>query len=110
MVRKLHSLHKSINHKVECAFTSNGEYLISGSECGAVAVYPVGSNLDGTSETSGGSEAALPVGMTLQRHTGPTCSVAACPQESRPWLIVSASYDGSAVVWSSRAQYDCLLD
>ena len=100
--QKLHSSHKSNNYKVECAFTSNDEYLISGSECGAVAIYPVGG-------TNSNSITANAKAVTLQKHNGPTCSVAACPQKSRPWLIVSASYDGSAVVWASQAHYDCCL-
>ena len=85
--QKLHSSHKSENHKVECTFTSNDEYLISGSECGAVAIYPL--HLEDKNGATNNVDAA-----TLQGHKGPTCSVAACPQISRPWLIVSASYDG----------------
>jgi len=101
--QKLHSSHKSNNYKVECTFTSNDEYVISGSECGNVAIYPVNlTNDDGSSSNEGAVKATI-----LQRHKGPTTSVASCPQISRPWLFVSASYDGSAVVWASQAQYDC---
>jgi len=103
--QKLYSAHKSNNYKVECAFTSNDEYLISGSECGAVAIYPVnsnGNNMDATAMVNANA-------TTLKRHAGPTCSVAACPRTSRPWLIVSASYDGSAIVWASQSQHDCCL-
>jgi len=104
--KKLHSSHKSNNYKVECTFTSNDEYLVSGSECGDIAIYPV--NLDGDSsnnhDSSTSNEATI-----LKRHQGPTTSVAACPQTKRPWLIVSASYDGTAVAWASQAQYDCCL-
>ncbi|KAL7551437.1 hypothetical protein ACHAWF_015483 [Thalassiosira exigua] len=101
--RKLHSSHMGSNYKVECAFASNEEYVVSGSEDGAVAVYPVGDlDTNGISAHGGGAR-----GKALQRHTGPTCSVAACPQTSRPWLAVSASYDGTAVVWASEAHFDC---
>ncbi|KAL7531355.1 hypothetical protein ACHAXR_003993 [Thalassiosira sp. AJA248-18] len=99
--QKLHP--RSKNYKVECTFTANDEYLISGSECGALAIYPVGDSNryhDTTTTTKG--EATI-----LKRHKGPTVSVAACPQITRPWLVVSASYDGSAIVWASQAQYDC---
>jgi len=107
--QKLHSSHKSNNYKVECTFTSNDEYVISGSECGDVAIYPVDLNNittdDGASKVVKGKEAA----DILHKHRGPTTSVAACPQTKRPWLVVSASYDGGAVVWASQAQYDCCL-
>ena len=33
--QKLHSSHVSNNYKVECAFTSNNKYVVSGSECRA---------------------------------------------------------------------------
>lgn len=109
--QKLHSSHKSNNYKVECTFTSNDEYVVSGSECGDVAIYPVDfnnittvNNSDASKVVKGKEAAAI-----LHKHTGPTTSVAACPQTKRPWLIVSASYDGSAVVWASQAQYDCCL-
>ena len=66
-----------------------------------MVIYPVDLN-------GGGGNAANQDATILHRHKGPTCSVAACPQKSRPWLMVSASYDGSAVVWASEAQYDCV--
>mmetsp|Transcript_32995 Transcript_32995/g.79819 ORF Transcript_32995/g.79819 Transcript_32995/m.79819 type:complete len:394 (+) Transcript_32995:130-1311(+) len=106
--QKLHSSHKSNNYKVECAFTSNNEYLVSGSECGAVVIYPVDS--DSGDNNRGMAKPPTNPATKLQRHTGPTCSVATCPQKSRPWLLVSASYDGTAVVWASRAQHDCVLE
>ena len=90
---------------MECTFTSNDECVVSGSECGDIAIYPV--KLDGDSsnhDSSSSIEATI-----LKRHQGPTTSVAACPQTKRPWLIVSASYDGTAVAWASQAQYDCCL-
>ena len=118
--QKLHSSHVSNNYKVECAFTSNDEYVISGSECGAVAVYSVDFDSMDADDCGGGAERSTAVarakprvkerGTTLRGHKGPTCSVAACPQSSRSWLILSASYDGTAVVWASREQHDCCFD
>lgn len=102
--QKLHSFHKSNNYKMECAFTSNDEYVVSGSECGAVAIYPV---TNANNSNDGDGTRAKAKATVLQRHKGPTSSVATCPQTSRPWLMVSASYDGSAVVWASQAHYDC---
>ena len=49
-------------------------------------------------------------GTTLRGHKGPACSVAVCPQSSRPWFILSASYNGTAMVWASREQHDCCFD
>ena len=108
--QKLHSSHRSNNYKVECTFTSNDKYVVSGSECGNVAIYPVDLNnrtidIGASSKVVKEKEEAT----ILHKHTGPTTSVAACPQTKRPWLVVSASYDGSAVVWASQAQYDCCL-
>jgi mitogen-activated protein kinase organizer 1 len=99
--QKFHTFHKSGNYKLECAITSNDEYLISGSECGAVVVYPF-KRQEGRPNTP----------TVLRRHSNaPTCSVTTCPQISRPWLIASASYDGSAVVWVSEEEaHRCLLD
>ena len=37
-VHKLHSYHTSDKYKIGCAFTSDNKYIISGSECGGVAV------------------------------------------------------------------------
>ena len=108
--QKLHSSHKSNDFKVECTFTSNDEYLVSGSECGAVAIYRVDLTNDDTTTHKYDDTTAKKNennGTILQRHKGPTCSVATCPQKTRPWLMVSASYDGSSVVWASQAQYDC---
>ena len=102
--RKLHSSHKSNNYKVECTFTSNDEYVVSGSECGDIAIYPVDLNENNNDGDCSSKEATI-----LKRHQGPTTSVAACPQTKRPWLIVSTSYDGTAVAWASQAQYDCCL-
>ena len=98
---KLHSSHTSGNYKLECSFTSDDKYLISGSECGAVVVY----DAESRSKQQSKQKAAK-----LRRHTGPTCSVASCPHPSRPWLILSASYDGSAVVWASREESEHCLE
>jgi len=101
--RKLHSHHRSEKFRVECDITSDDAHCVAGSECGNVAVYDLGDGRDGD-----GGPGGVPQATVLRRHTGPTCSVAACPDKKRPWLVVSASYDGTAVVWASQAQYDCV--
>jgi mitogen-activated protein kinase organizer 1 len=130
--QKLHSHHECKNYRVECAFTSNDANVITGSECGGVGVYPVVDRHDDTRPSSGGrmtdeydggeygmsaagrraksSSAARSMARTLRGHTGPTCSVAACPRKSRPWLMLSSSYDGTALVWASRGHRDCCID
>jgi len=106
-VHKLHSYHTSDKYKIGCAFTSDNKYIISGSECGGVAVYSVPENIEksvrGRNDYGG-------TATTLNRHVGPTCSVATCPMISRPSLVLSASYDGTAIVWTSREKYDSCLD
>ena len=106
-VHKLHSYHTSDKYKIGCAFTSDNKYIISGSECGGVAVYSVPDNIEksvrGRNDYGG-------TATTLNRHVGPTCSVATCPMISRQSLVLSASYDGTAIVWTSREKYDSCLD
>ena len=105
-VHKLHSYHTSDKYKIGCAFTSDNKYIISGSECGGVAVYSVPENIEksvrGRNDYGGTA--------TLNCHVGPTCSVATCPMISRPSLVLSACYDGTAIVWTSREKYDSCLD
>ena len=105
-VHKLHSYHTSDKYKIGCAFTSDNKYIISGSECGGVAVYSVPENIEksvrGRNDYVGTA--------TLNCHVGPTCSVATCPMISRPSLVLSACYDGTAIVWTSREKYDSCLD
>lgn len=121
IVHKLHSYHTSDKYKVGCAFTSDNKYIISGSECGGVAVYSVDTNCYNYSKNNTGFDESVRgrslqrqyyggTATTLCRHVGPTCSVATCPMISRPWLVLSASYDGTAIVWTSREQYDSCLD
>lgn len=107
--QKLHSYHTCNKYKVECTFTSSDEYLVSGSECGAVVIYPVEFDSNNSTRSRRNHTKPSPRGTQLHRHQSPTCSVAACPQTARPWLIVSASYDGTAVAWASEAQHDCCL-
>ena len=106
----MHAFHESGNYKLECAFTSNDRCIISGSECGAVVVYPIQEPLASSSQQQREPTTLYTKGFKLQRHTGPTCSVAACPQSSRSWLVLSASYDGSALVWASHEEAEHCLE
>jgi mitogen-activated protein kinase organizer 1 len=109
-VYKLHSFHTSDKYKIGCTFTSDNKYIISGSECGGVAVYSLPDSSIDKSVIRGRKDYSGPATTTLNRHVGPTCSVAACPMISRPSLVLSASYDGTAIVWTSREEYDSCLD
>lgn len=102
----MHSLHKAGNYKLECAFSSNDKYVITGSECGAVVAYSVQDPALCTSTP----QRSRSEGVKLERHKAPTCSVATCPKPSRSWLALSASYDGSAVVWASPEEADHCLE
>ena len=109
-VYKLHSFHTSDKYKIGCTFTSDDKYIISGSECGGVAVYSLPDSSIDKSVIRGRKDYSGPATTTLNRHVAPTCSVAACPMISRPSLVLSASYDGTAIVWTSREEYDSCLD
>lgn len=106
-VHKLHSFHTSDKYKIGCAFTSDSKFIISGSECGGVAIYSVPDCID---KNVRGRKDNGCTATTLNHHVGPTCSVATCPMLSRPELVLSASYDGTAIVWTSREKYDSCLD
>jgi WD40 repeat protein len=118
--QKLHSHHVCKNYRVECAFTSDDANVITGSECGGVGVYPIVNRDDDARASSeygtgaAGRRAKLSfagsrsTARTLLAHAGPTCSVAACPHKSRPWLVLSSSYDGTTLVWASGRHRDCI--
>lgn len=111
VLHKLHSFHTSDKYKIGCAFTSDSKYILSGSECGGVAVYSIPEDcIDTNNIVRGRKDYVCTTATTLNRHVGPTCSVATCPMVSRPEVVLSASYDGTAIVWTSREKYDSCLD
>jgi len=76
--------HTAGTYGLDCAITANDETVVSGSEDGNVVLYDLV-----TGERN----------QILVGHSKPTCSVAAHP--NRESILLSASYDGNAILWSN---------
>jgi mitogen-activated protein kinase organizer 1 len=79
--------HTAGTYGLDCAITATDESIVSGSEDGNVVLYDL---VDGS------------MSQILVGPTKPTCSVAAHPK--RASVLLSASYDGNAVVWSNPSE------
>jgi len=90
VIGKYSNSHQAKEYSVGVDITADDQYIVCGSEDGKVALYEL---IDSNANSS-----AI---QTLDGHTRPTCAVAACPSRNNVGLIVSASYDGNAVVWST---------
>jgi len=89
--------HKAGHYALKSAFTADDTTLASGSENGNVVLYHV--------------VTAEPV-VTLEGHEQPTCAVATSPSPSdgvrldeRDAAVITASYDGNAIVWAHSQEY-----
>ena len=82
-------LHTAGTYGLECKITSNDENVVSGSEDGNVVLYDL---------ISGN------MSQILEGHTKPTCYVAVHPKREKCSVMLSASYDGNAVVWASPSE------
>lgn len=79
--------HQAGNYGLEVTCTADDLHIVSGSEDGSVVLYDV----------VGGN-----VVQTLKGHgVKPTCAVAAHPKRECSSTVISASYDGNAIVWAS---------
>jgi mitogen-activated protein kinase organizer 1 len=78
--------HTARTYGLDCAITATDETVVSGSEDGNVVLYDLVT----------GKRNQILIG-----HTKPTCSVAAHP--NRASVVLSASYDGNAIVWSNES-------
>jgi len=76
--------HVAGQYGLECCVTADDATIVSGSEDGRAVLYDL--------------VRATKV-QSLEGHTKPVCSVAAHPKLSH--ALVTASYDGSAVVWAN---------
>jgi mitogen-activated protein kinase organizer 1 len=84
------SHHDAGQYSLNCCLTADDATIVTGSEDGRVVLYDL--------------VRAVPV-QVLEGHTKPTCSVATHPMIENNSTVISASYDGTAVVWASDASY-----
>ena len=78
--------HSAGQYGLKCCVTADDATVVTGSEDGRAVLYDI---VRGTSV------------QTLQGHTLPTCAIAAHPKRNLTSVMVTASYDGSAVVWAN---------
>lgn len=88
LVNTYDSGHIAGQYALQCCVTANDSTLVTGSENGDAVIYDI---------------VRANVVQKLQGHTAPTCSVACNPKQSD--VIVTASYDGNAVVWAHDMRY-----
>ncbi len=78
--------HTAGRYSLECGFTADDQYVATGSEDGSVLFYDFVSG---------------EVVQTLRGHMRPSCSIACHPSPNSSSTVITSSYDGSAVVWTS---------
>ena len=78
--------HVAGQYGLECCMTADDATLVTGSEDGKAVCYDI---------VRGHSV------QTLEGHSRPTCSVAAHPKRDNNSVVITASYDGTAVVWAA---------
>lgn len=86
LLKTLRGGHHSGRYAIECAFTANDKYVVSGSENGDAVFYDVVSGK---------------VVQTLKGHSRATCTVAVHPNENKSSCVITGSYDGNALVWTN---------
>lgn len=78
--------HIAGKYGLECAISAHDDVVVTGSEDGSVVFY----DLVHKNRV-----------QKLEGHTRPTCSIATHPNRDNCSITISASYDGSAVVWAN---------
>lgn len=116
VLRTFRSSHKAGNFGLECSLSADDRYVVSGSEDGVVVVYDTESQPEERKSRSGSGDSKRrsriveEAARRLVGHTGPACSVACCPDISRASVVVSAGYDGSAIVWANEEEAQRILE
>lgn len=82
--------HTAGQYGLMCAVTADDSTIVSGSEDGQCILYDI---VHGTCVQS------------LIGHSRPTCAVAAHPKSSNASVVITASYDGNAIVWANSPDY-----
>jgi mitogen-activated protein kinase organizer 1 len=104
--------HLAGQYALACSFTADGCSVATGSQDGRAVLYDVrslsmsmpSSVIDSSSCSSPPVQSAS-VALELVGHTSPTCSIATNPIAENNDLIITASYDGQAVVWANSREY-----
>jgi mitogen-activated protein kinase organizer 1 len=76
--------HTAGQYSLDCSISATDDYVATGSENGDAVLYDISKGR---------------VCQVLEGHRQPTCSVAMHPKADRASVVVTASYDGTAVVW-----------
>lgn len=84
------SSHAAGNYALECALTADDAHVVTGSEDGRAVLYDLVRG-DMVQELCG--------------HTKPTCSIATHPKRENSSVVITASYDGNAIVWANDSSY-----
>lgn len=82
--------HVAGNYALQCTLTADDANIVTGSEDGRAVLYDL---VRGT------------MVQELIGHTKPTCAVAAHPKRESSSVVITASYDESAVVWANDSSY-----
>lgn len=82
--------HSAGKYALQCCVTADDKYIVTGSEDGRTVLYDV---VKGEMVQS------------LEGHVRPTCAVAAHPNRDSTSVVITASYDGTAVVWSHDSSF-----
>ena len=82
--------HTAGKYALQCCVTADDKYIVTGSEDGRAVLYNLVSG---------------EMVQSLEGHVRPTCAVAAHPNRSSTSVVVTASYDGTAVVWSHDSSF-----
>mmetsp|Transcript_3439 Transcript_3439/g.4000 ORF Transcript_3439/g.4000 Transcript_3439/m.4000 type:complete len:358 (-) Transcript_3439:42-1115(-) len=78
--------HTAGRYSLECCITADDQYIACGSENGAAVLYDFESGK---------------VVQTLRGHSRATCSIACHPDRMYSSVVITASYDGNAIVWTN---------
>ena len=80
--------HQAGQYGLDCAVSATAEHVATGSEDGSAVFYNAKNGR---------------VCQVLEGHRQPTCSVALHPRKDQASVAITASFDGTAVVWGNDA-------
>jgi mitogen-activated protein kinase organizer 1 len=91
--------HKAGHYGLACAMTADDTTLVTGSEDGNAVLYDI--MMGGVRQQRGSRQGTTNKAVQiLQGHTRPTCSIATHPKRDHASVVITASYDGTAIVWA----------